>query len=311
MSNKDKLGQFDDYHTLFHMIGFPVTVVRADGMFMEYNKAFEELLGYHDGIPRAQFHPGVVSPEFQPNGMRSMDRSQKLIAKAFKQGRHSFEWMHKSMSGREFLSRVTLEPIHFKGEPAVFASIEDVSEHKKLERLVAERTEKLNVLVKELERQAKTDPLTGLFNRIKLDEMLAVEHQTLAQDMTPYSIALIDIDHFKLINDQYGHYVGDDVLKKIAEVLLDHFDDGQSVGRWGGEEFLVILPNTQQSDAAQCIENLRAKIEVCRFSGIERLTISAGIAQAQSDETIKTLFNRVDTALYAAKEQGRNRVEQT
>ena len=129
--------------------------------------------------------------------------------------------------------------------------------------------------------------------------------------MTPYSIALIDIDHFKLVNDQYGHYVGDDVLKKIAEVLLGQFEDGQSVGRWGGEEFLVILPNTQQSDAAQCIENLRAKIEVCRFSGIERLTISAGIAQAQSDETIKALFNRVDTALYAAKEQGRNRVEQT
>ncbi|MDX1490038.1 MAG: sensor domain-containing diguanylate cyclase [Pseudohongiellaceae bacterium] len=308
-SNSTSSEELGDYKVLFHLTPYPMAIVDVTGMIIEYNKAFAELVGFTQITPGTELHPGMISPEFQPNGMRSMDRAKSLIEKALHEGKLSFEWMHKSTTGREFLSHITLEAITFAGKPALFAALQDVSEQRKLERLVDQRTRELNSIVLELEKQTKTDPLTGINNRIKLDEILALEHERFQRSGVPYCIALLDIDHFKQVNDRYGHDIGDQVLKEFSLLLRDNIRSFESVGRWGGEEFLIILPNAQVAQAQLAIEKLLQKIRDTDFEGIDQLRASAGVAQAHRDDSLVTLFKRVDEAMYRAKSLGRDRVE--
>ncbi len=159
-----------------------------------------------------------------------------------------------------------------------------------------------------LEKDANTDPLTGLHNRRALDERLVQETARASRQGLPLTVMLIDLDHFKRVNDEYGHNVGDRVLRGVSRCLSDHARKMDVVGRWGGEEFLVILPGTPVLEALETAERLRAVVEACPNETKGAITASFGIAQYRAGEAVETLLERADRTLYRAKGAGRNQV---
>jgi len=167
----------------------------------------------------------------------------------------------------------------------------------------------MNVALKEA---STTDALTGLGNRRLLMECLKSEVARWARVRRPFTIAIADIDHFKEVNDTYGHEGGDKALTEIAQIIKSSMREYDCCGRWGGEEFMIILPEATAKEAALIIERLRDGIEA---SGIHLenkpvpLSASFGIAEYCPGETISDIINRADAAMYAAKRAGRNRYE--
>lgn len=162
--------------------------------------------------------------------------------------------------------------------------------------------------ITELQRVAYTDQLTKLVNRTKIDETLEICDQSYKRYKTLYSLILLDIDHFKDVNDTYGHLEGDDVLQNLAAILKEHTRNIDLVGRWGGEEFLIISKETDISGASVLAEKIRKSVESYKFKIATPVTISLGVAQIKENETLDALLKRVDEALYNAKETGRNKV---
>lgn len=165
---------------------------------------------------------------------------------------------------------------------------------------------------KGLARMATTDSLTGLFNRrhiIALTEKELARHHRRPSNLT---FLLMDVDHFKQINDRYGHDLGDRVLGAVSQVLREQMREQDFIGRWGGEEFLAILPATDIEQAAATAERIRLKIEqlVVAVDGKKiSVTLSIGISQYRSEELLSSAIARADEALYKGKAGGRNRVE--
>jgi len=159
-----------------------------------------------------------------------------------------------------------------------------------------------------IEKLSQTDKLTQLYNRVKLDEYLENEFNRYKRATYTFSILLIDIDKFKDVNDTYGHQVGDKVLIEIADILKDKCRKTDIVGRWGGEEFMVICSNTDINGATIYAQNIRETVEKFKFHVVGQKTISIGVAEVNSEDTFSTIIQRADSNLYRAKEEGRNRV---
>jgi diguanylate cyclase (GGDEF)-like protein len=166
--------------------------------------------------------------------------------------------------------------------------------------------------VAELQKASRYDPLTGLLNRRAFDEALAAEVQRSRRLGETFSVLMLDADHFKEINDREGHAAGDRALQHLGTLLAAHMRDIDRVGRYGGEEFVVLLPGTAQADAAVTAERLREKVQALPPRWQERvlpLTISIGVAQWRgAGDDLAALMARADAALYRAKEAGRNSV---
>ncbi|MCA9580404.1 MAG: diguanylate cyclase [Myxococcales bacterium] len=165
------------------------------------------------------------------------------------------------------------------------------------------------LLMERSERLAATDSLTSLPNRGRCNEALQNEVERARRYGVPFCVALIDIDRFKSINDEFGHAAGDDALRDAASILRNQARNTDFVGRWGGEEFIAIMPGTRIGGAKVAADRLRGALE----KGAQRpdgqsITISVGVAQFDGAESAEVLIDRVDRALYAAKDQGRNRV---
>lgn len=161
----------------------------------------------------------------------------------------------------------------------------------------------------QLEWLAITDRLTGLYNRLKLDTVLQAEIDRSRRTERRFGIMMLDIDHFKLINDTYGHQTGDDTLRHLAQLLKAGIRGTDTVGRWGGEEFMVICPETDDQGLRNLAEKLRQAVDSQTFPVIGSLTVSFGVAANHPDDGISDIIARADKALYAAKNLGRNRVE--
>jgi diguanylate cyclase len=168
------------------------------------------------------------------------------------------------------------------------------------------------------ERAAHTDPLTGLLNRRGLNEALKKAVTRALGEGLPLTVALADVDHFKRVNDQWGHSIGDEVLRCVAGHLQGHArrvaGERGLAGRYGGEEFLVALPGMGLADAAAAMDNARAVLarQVLRKAddgqSLGRISFSAGVALLRAEDNVDTLVDRADAALYAAKRAGRDRV---
>lgn len=163
-----------------------------------------------------------------------------------------------------------------------------------------------------LQRQAQEDPLTGLLNRRSFNDLVAKRMRTINRDPHAISALMIDIDHFKPINDEYGHTIGDEVLQAVSQRLTAAISSGDLLARYGGEEFALLLSNANGETALRIAERLRDLIADQPFrtsDGNLGVTISIGVAERQScDETSSALFHRADIGLLAAKQAGRNRV---
>jgi diguanylate cyclase (GGDEF)-like protein len=165
----------------------------------------------------------------------------------------------------------------------------------------------LDTKSKYFEKMAKTDPLTGVSNRGGIGDFLLREIRNHIETGNPLTVILLDVDHFKQINDTYGHDHGDAVLVKVARTLVEYLRTSDAVARWGGEEFLLVCPNTSLESGKALAEKLRYRIKNLTADAC-KISASFGVATL-GNESIEKLIKRVDEALYRAKQNGRDRVE--
>jgi diguanylate cyclase (GGDEF)-like protein len=180
-----------------------------------------------------------------------------------------------------------------------------------MRKMLYDRSFELKQAYKRIEELAELDELTGSFNRRCIMRMLDEEIARARRGSAPCSVALIDLDWFKLVNDAYGHPTGDEVLRTFAITVFANIRSIDRFGRYGGEEFLLILPDTPDGDATRSLDRLRtiiADLDWSAFSPGMQVTISAGVATLKPEETADTFLARADSALYTAKARGRNRI---
>ena len=282
------------YYNIFEYSNDAIMLLSKE-RFLECNQAALNMFACSTKEEFTRYTPSDLSPEFQENGSLSMVAEAKYIEQAFTEGKALFEWTHKKLTGEIFPAEVLLTPFRWEGKKLLQATVRDISEIKKLH-------EDLLLLSSE-------DSLTKLYNRRYMEQTLQAEFYRSRRTEEVFSLMMIDIDHFKNINDQFGHPVGDHVLQNLAECLKHKLRKIDIKTRIGGEEFLIILPNTDENQAYTCAEKIRTVIaEVSKTSkNLPSYTISAGITEFKTKITDKNiLLNQVDIALYQAKKAGRN-----
>mgnify|MGYP001180854971 CR=1 FL=1 len=176
---------------------------------------------------------------------------------------------------------------------------------------LGERNEELNEALRRISEMAIRDELTGAYNRRYIMDLLAHEQARAERSGEPFAVALVDLDHFKGINDRYGHVAGDKVLQAFVDTCMARLRVVDCLARYGGEEFLLLMPRTHLPEAELIAERIRKAVEYLRLDEIDpdlRLSISVGVAVARRGERPVRLIERADAALYRAKSSGRNRV---
>jgi len=173
-------------------------------------------------------------------------------------------------------------------------------------------TRKLQEMLVRVEELANVDSLTGLFNRRRFEAVLATEFKRSVRHKLPLSCLVLDIDHFKAVNDSFGHAAGDDVLKSTVKLIRENIRDIDTAARWGGEEFIVLAPNTYKENAFTVAERIRSAMSSQSFTSAQgkKITISIGIAGLpdSSIQTMEQLIHSADLSLYEAKKRGRDQV---
>jgi len=205
----------------------------------------------------------------------------------------------RTRSGHTFWARLSAQPMQYGGEETLLATIDDITAQKQAEARLREL--------------ATRDVLTGIHNRRSLIELGQSELDRARRYSRPFAAAMIDIDHFKRVNDERGHAAGDEVLRAVVNSTSDALRGSDLFGRWGGEEFVVLLPETDLGAAHRVLERVRAAVAATPFAVGDgppvSVSISIGVAEWTGIEALETLVQRADQALYTAKHQGRNRVE--
>ncbi len=161
-----------------------------------------------------------------------------------------------------------------------------------------------------LEKMATRDRLTGAYNRHFFAEVAANELKKAARNKTPLSLIMFDVDHFKTINDTYGHHLGDMILKKIVATVREHIRSYDAFARWGGDEFVLLLPDTPAAKARELAERLRNAVAEQNYFSAEGVSVSIGVSQIENyGDSIEAVVEKADRNMYTAKQRGRNRVE--
>lgn len=217
---------------------------------------------------------------------------------------HSHYTSVSSLPG--FLKNAVIEPLHwfFVAHPFLFAVIFGI-----LGTIRREKDLEIKRIMTRLEEQSTLDPLTGLKNRRAFSTIFAQECARSLRREEPLSLLFLDIDHFKRVNDTYGHHIGDEVLKATSRYLQEQCRPYDTIGRWGGEEFVILLRSTGEITAAQFAQRIRLGVSTKvsgRFSF--HFTISIGLTQYQAGDSLEELTKRADQALYHAKQTGRDKV---
>lgn len=278
------------FEMIFDLLPDPTIITTMeDGKLLAYNKAFLELIETR-GKKIIDESMNIHDLYFE------LDKRDQLVAELKRTGiSDNMEIRVNDANNEMFVGLVSSQAINIEGTPHILSVIRDVTEIKKMEI--------------EIKRLAITDKLTQVFNRPKLDEILGCELERSERTKAPFSIIIVDIDLLKSINEAHGNQWGDVLLVGIADILKDQVRSTDIVGRWGGEEFLVILPDTDVKGAIVLAEKLRAVIAETKFEQVGKLTASFGVAAYQKDLLPATIVSRAYTARNQAKEKGRNRVE--
>jgi diguanylate cyclase (GGDEF)-like protein len=226
------------------------------------------------------------------------------------------ETLFKKKDNSQFIGLITMVSTIYNKEEVVFLCVIDMTEQKKTEEMLKQNNENIarlnNELVKMnniLENKSVKDSLTNLFNHQYMNEILEAKLQEITKTKENLCLMMLDIDHFKQVNDRFGHLFGDKVLVTVTELIRSNTRSYDYVGRYGGEEFIAVLPNTDLQEAFIIAENIRKSIQDFDYSiDSLKVTISIGVVQ-YSGEMPHVLINKADMLLYKAKNLGRNRVE--
>jgi len=175
-------------------------------------------------------------------------------------------------------------------------------------RTLTQENERLRARVAQLESLSATDPLTGALNRARLASMVDVEMSRAMRSGQPVALIMLDIDHFKLVNDVHGHLTGDAVLTEFVARIRKRTRATDSVFRWGGDEFVVLATSVGYRGGAALAEGLRQTIAAAPFGAVESITASLGVTEYKQGESAENWFRRTDDALYVAKSKGRDRI---
>lgn len=278
---------------LFENSPIGMAMIRHDtGEFLEVNNALLSYVGY----TKAEF----LTMSFWDITPREYDfQEQSQIEELNRTGRfgpNEKEYIRKDGS-RVPIRLYGFKMIDVDETEVVWGIIEDISLEKSLEN---ER--------KKLEKLCITDHLTGLYNRPQIEKIMHKEVSRCNRTQMPLSIIIMDIDHFKSINDTYGHAIGDKVLVEIADILKTYTRETDTVGRWGGEEFVIICPDTESAGAMRLAEKMRKAIEEKTIKENGKTSASFGITQFTNQDSPSSLLVRADKALYDAKKHGRNKI---
>lgn len=257
-----------------------------DGYVIYTNEAFEKKLGYKKEELIGK-HTRVLK-----SGLQGSDFYKKMWHQLFTKGEFSDIFISSKKNGTLFYDKKEIKTIYDKqGNPLYYVSIsQDISSEVEKQ--------------KNLELQVYKDSLTGLFNRKKYD--ISIEKKIKNYENTqPFCLVEIDIDHFKSINDNYGHDIGDYILQEFSKILVNNTRGEDEIFRWGGEEFVVLI-NKNKNDTFVFCEKLRNKIANKNLQSI-KITASFGITQYEKNLDQNTIFKQADKALYKAKQSGRNK----
>ena len=204
-----------------------------------------------------------------------------------------------------------IEAFHFVSAAIVVGAVSALSiQLGRMRRRLSQQKKELQEALQRIQTLATRDALTGLLNRRAMLEALTNEAQRVQRGGGPMCLALIDLDHFKRINDTHGHAAGDRVLRGFAEIAREELRATDVLSRWGGEEFMLLLPATGMPAALVCIERVRTRLAATPFDDIApgmTATFSAGFAQCRGDADLEHAIERADRAMYKAKAEGRNR----
>lgn len=284
-SLKDFLSNAELLHQIIESLGSGVILVDKEKKISYFNKRAEELTGYSREEVLYRSPKELLFVFFSPETCQ--------FERIFEEEHCEFDTLLKRKDGSTFFAHIIATLLRLKEEPmGVLLNFIDVTEKKELE--------------KRLHEASITDFLTELYNRRFLDQILQREKAIADRYGLPFSLILVDLDNFKVINDIYGHQVGDKVLVEIARLLKSHLRATDIVGRWGGEEFLIILPHTNIEKAFRVAEKLRELICHLRVPPVEVVTASFGVSEYQRGESYEETLRRADLALYKAKAEGKN-----
>lgn len=222
-------------------------------------------------------------------------------------------WLFSGTHCREEVQGTFLEKMEICIDCEVFKKNIDVQNVKETLNLVSRQLKEFRQIVNdrddELKRLATTDKLTGAYNRIKFDDIMAGEIERFRRYNAPLSLIMFDIDNFKDVNDLYGHSIGDHVLKKVADITRQTIRKNDFFVRWGGEEFMIISPETNLNKAHALAERLRRTVGSYKFNKVGKVTMSFGVTEFREEDTEDTFVKRADKVMYEAKIRGKNRVE--
>ncbi len=264
------------------------------GKFTYISPSVEKLRGYTVEEVFAQTTEELLCPSSRSYFQEGLKKATALIEKnlPFEVFRGDVEQPCKD--GTTVWTDLTVSGIYDKENRfiGILGVSKDITERKRMEE--------------EIKRLSETDRLTQLYNRSKLDRVLSQEIERLRIMDSVCTVILVDLDHFKRVNDTWGHLAGDVVLQEVARILKDEIEGIHTVGRWGGEEFMIIMPLSNEKDGKILAEKIRLRIDEYCFSAAKHITASFGVAQTKGNFHEVELVGKADGALYEAKRRGRN-----
>jgi len=268
-----------------------VRITNVDGTVIFVNSAITEHTGYTEdeiiGKNNKIFKSGEHEEKFYQNLWNTI-----LSGKVYRD-----TFVNKKKNGELYYEDQTITPIfdiNNKELKYFVSTSKDITERVKM--------------IKDLKRLATIDSLTGICNRYKINQAIDEEIARTKRYHEPFALIMLDIDHFKEINDTYGHDVGDTVLQELSGIISACIRESDTFGRWGGEEFMLLAPKISLDDAVILAEKLRKRIEIHTFEEVKKITVSIGVALFTPDSDKEEKLKEVDDALYKSKENGRNQV---
>lgn len=263
----------------------PISSTDLEGTIVECNEAFCSLTGYESGELIGKKHNLLKDQETAPFVYKDL---WKVITS---NQTYIGELKNRKKDGTPFWIKTRVHPKYAKDGTKIgyVALREDITNRKSLEEEVS------------------VDSLTKVFKRDKFNDFLAKEIAEFHRYSKVSSLILCDIDHFKNVNDKYGHLVGDEILIDVTNELKNSLRESDVLARWGGEEFIILLPNTSKKNALNVANKIVTSISEKRFDTVGNITLSCGVSEVSRNDTLNIWFKRVDDALYQAKDWGRNR----